>query len=369
MAHQGGVVTQSLTQISQGSALNSHADAAQIAHIWLTMPSKTEQHINLPIRSASDERTTRTATERPGRPLPGPTTHAGDRQPAADHPGKQAAARRTADQTGNSKSSPVAVDPNEYSQLQSPLFGKLPAELRLLVWEHALIPKEGIDRPTVAVSLLETCRRAYDETNMMLFQQNQVRAHLLRSPLPGTKEHWTRLLSPAKQAATHLNLYVQPGASTSWGWNLLRWTKLADFRPATLQLTIWFTSGIGWWNHYSKDILKSVTAMRGIQNCILEFRTERDRFPEFDKRIQELQEKVIKLADKTTLVWDGHPPEYLEGSRVMMDNAFGRPNSLPEKQQPRWIPCQDPEKDGEREMLAIILRWQAAPAVLDGPSS
>ncbi|EKG20478.1 hypothetical protein MPH_02201 [Macrophomina phaseolina MS6] len=368
MAHHGSVVTQSLTQIGQGGRRDNHPDAAQIARIWLNMPGKTEKLVELPMRAAGDEKT-RTATERPGRPLAGPTTPAVDRRPAADHPGKQAAARRVADQTRHSKSSPVTVDPNAYYQLESPLFGKLPAELRVLIWEFALTPKADIDRPTVAVSLLESCRRAYDETKLMLYQQNQVRAHLLQSPLPGNKEHWTRLLSPAQQALTHLNLYIQPGASNSWGWNLLRWTKLADFRPATLQLTIWFTSSISWWNHYSKDILKSVSAMRGIKTCILEFRTERDRYSEFDKRIQELQEKEIKLADRSTLIWDGCPPEYLEGSRVMMTNAFGRPTSLPDKQQPCWVACQDLEKGGEGEMLAIILRWQVAPLSPGGPSS
>lgn len=375
MAHQSGVVTQSLTQISERSNLNSLHDAAQIARIWMNMPNNTERPTHLSSRarepSASDDipcpSNTKSA-EQLGETLPGPTP-AGDRQPAADHT-ERAAVSRLNDQLQSCKLSPAAVDRNVYSQLQSPLFGELPAELRVQIWEYALTPETKIDRPTVAVALRETCRRAYDETRLMVYRQNQVRAHLLKSPLPGEKHHWTRLLSPEQQAATHLNLYVQPGASQAYGWNLLRWTKQLNFHPGTLQLTIWFTSGIGWWNHYVKDILKSVQSMRGIKTCILEFRTARDRFPEFDKHIQELQEKEIKLADHNVLAWDGNTPEYLEGSRIMMDNAFGRPSRLTEEEQPRWVPCRDPQQKGEREMLAIVMKWQSKSGANNGlPSS
>ncbi|KAL1649119.1 hypothetical protein SLS58_001691 [Diplodia intermedia] len=270
--------------------------------------------------------------------------------------------------------SSAAVDPNQpasyrcYDQPQSPLFGKLPAELRLMVWEHALTPASAaIDRPAVAVGLLETCWRAYDETKLLVYERNQVRAHLLQSPLPGdAKVHWTRLLSAEQQARTHLNLYVQPGASSAWGWNLLRWTKKAGFQPATLQLTVWFTSGGNWWRHYVDDMFKSVRAMRGVRRYVFELRTERDRFAEFDKRVRELRARRIALADGSVLVGDGRPTEYFEGSRVMMDNVFGRPTRLSEEQQPRWIPCQDPEKDAEREMLATVLRWEVES---DGSSS
>ncbi|KAF9630399.1 hypothetical protein BFW01_g961 [Lasiodiplodia theobromae] len=326
MAPIGGVVTQSLTQTSErggGSKLNPHHhhDAAQIARIWMSMPARSDQQQAPLVAAARDE----CAEQRQGLAAGGP----------------------------------------------SPLFGKLPAELRLLVWEHALTPTPAIDRPTVAVSLLESCRRAYDETKLMVFERNQVRAHLLKSPPPppsnskttATDQHWTRFLSPAQQAATHLNLYVQPGASSSWGWNLVRWTKMAgDFAPHTLQLTLWFTSSGGWWAHHMSDIFKNISSLRRpIRAFVLEFRTERDRFAEFDKRVQELRDRRIVLSDgaKTALIWDGEQPKYFEGSRVMMDSAFGRPTWLPEDEQPRWVSCLDPEKEGEREMLATVIRWEA----------
>lgn len=369
MAHQGGVVTQSLTQISERGNLNNLDDAAHIARIWLNMPNNNNSSdrprpIHLPVRNraAADGKKEETPAEQPDQ-QEGPTSE--------EHHGRLPAADQTRTVIPADQDLAAADDRNvmAYSQLQSPLFGKLPAELRVQVWEHALTPAARIDRPTVAVGVLETCRRAYDETKLLLYRRNQVRAHLLKSPLPGNKQqqqHWTRLLSPAQQAATHLNLYVQPATSNAYGWNLLRWTKQLDFHPGTLQLTIWFTSSIGWWNYYVKDIFKNLGSMRGIKRCVLEFRTVRDRFLEFDKHIQELREKDIRLVDGSTLVWDGHAPEYWEGSRVIMDNAFGRPTHLPEAEQPRWIPCQDPEQAAKREMLAIVVKWKSV--VVDGPS-
>lgn len=386
MAPIGGVVTQSLTQTSErgggGSKLNPHHhhDAAQIARIWMSMPARSDQQQAPLVAAARDE----SAEQRQGLAAGGPVspaaagpTRARDRRPAAADQTQPSNAQTTGGITCSaSTAAPAGIaraDPNDhklYDQLQSPLFGKLPAELRLLVWEHALTPTPAIDRPTVAVALLESCRRAYDETKLMVFERNQVRAHLLKSPPPPPKtttgpqdQHWTRFLSPAQQAATHLNLYVQPGASSSWGWNLVRWTKLAgDFAPHTLQLTLWFTSSGGWWAHHMSDIFKSIRSLRRpVRAFVLEFRTERDRFAEFDKRVQELRDRRIVLSDeaKTALVWDGEQPKYFEGSRVMMDSAFGRPTWLPEDEQPRWVSCLDPEKEGEREMLATVIRWEA----------
>ncbi|KAF4546219.1 uncharacterized protein LTHEOB_4216 [Lasiodiplodia theobromae] len=385
MAPIGGVVTQSLTQTSElsgGSKLNPHHhhDAAQIARIWMSMPARSDQQQAPLVAAARDE----SAEQRQGLAAGGPVSPAGagptrarDRRPAAadqTQPSAQTSITCSANTAAAAPAGIARADPNDhklYDQLQSPLFGKLPAELRLLVWEHALTPTAAIDRPTVAVSLLESCRRAYDETKLMVFERNQVRAHLLKSPPPppsnskttATDQHWTRFLSPAQQAATHLNLYVQPGASSSWGWNLVRWTKMAgDFAPHTLQLTLWFTSSGGWWAHHMSDIFKNISSLRRpIRAFVLEFRTERDRFAEFDKRVQELRDRRIVLSDerKTALVWDGEQPKYFEGSRVMMDSAFGRPTWLPEDEQPRWVSCLDPEKEGEREMLATVIRWEA----------
>ncbi|KAI1463298.1 uncharacterized protein F4812DRAFT_250668 [Daldinia caldariorum] len=76
------------------------------------------------------------------------------------------------------------------SQLQSPLFGRLPRELRDLVWRYALTRYEDIDclydiqrtyaRPgqaapqRVAVELLETCRAVYIEAYLTPFQVNPI---------------------------------------------------------------------------------------------------------------------------------------------------------------------------------------------------
>ncbi|KAL1619791.1 hypothetical protein SLS54_006387 [Diplodia seriata] len=367
--HGGGVVTQSVPHHRH------HHDAAQIARIWMSGPparSDQQQQSNQQEQQAVD--TKKRPAEEQDEPVKGPT-RAGDRRPQAGDQTRQPPCAAQA--AVNNQESAASDDPNQpssyrcYDQPQSPLFGKLPAELRLMVWEHALTPaSQAIDRPAVAVALLETCRRAYDETKLLVYERNQVRAHLLHSPLPGDskdKVHWTRLLSAEQQARTHLNLYVQPGASSAWGWNLLRWTKKAGagggggggFAPATLQLTVWFTSGAGWWRHHVDDIFGSVRAMRGVRRFVFELRTERDRFKEFDKRVQELRARRVALADGTVLVADAaRPIEYREGSRVMMDNVFGRPSRLPEDQQLRWIPCRDPEKDAEREMLATVLRWE-----------
>ncbi|KAI1476851.1 hypothetical protein F4774DRAFT_420480 [Daldinia eschscholtzii] len=76
------------------------------------------------------------------------------------------------------------------SQLQSPLFGKLPRELRDLVWRYSLTRYEDLDnlydiqkryaRPgqaaplRVAVQLLETCRAIYVEAYLTPFQVNPI---------------------------------------------------------------------------------------------------------------------------------------------------------------------------------------------------
>ncbi|OJD30442.1 uncharacterized protein BKCO1_6000019 [Diplodia corticola] len=423
MAHQlittrgggGGIVTQSLPQAP-------HQDAAQIARIWMSgvppparsdqqQPQPPQRELELvapPWKQEEDGAEEPVKKAHPG----GPTSAGLDRRPAAADQTQppcaaaqaqaqaqaQAADGRNNNHDGGDDdgSAVCAADPNEqqlqqrYSQLQSPLFGQLPAELRLQVWRHALTPAADIDRPAVAVGLLETCRRAYDETKLLVYELNQIRAHLLQSPLPpsssstantktrcttsSSPSHWTRLLSPQQQRRTHLNLYVQPGASSAWGWNLLRWTKLAGFAPATLQLTVWFASGANWWRHHVDDMVKSVRAMRGLRRCVFEVRVELARFfaEGFEERLRELRARRIVLADGSVLVSGGRggggegggddaaPLEYREGSRVMMDNVFGRPASLREEEQPRWVPCRDPKKGAEREMLATVIRWEAA---------
>lgn len=100
-----------------------------------------------------------------------------------------AAARRKADRL------PLAVqildNPSSVNlQQNSPLFGKLPAELRELIWDYALTGYEDLDllypldkpyarpgqaAPTrVAVELLLTCRAVYLEAFLVPFQVNPI---------------------------------------------------------------------------------------------------------------------------------------------------------------------------------------------------
>lgn len=76
------------------------------------------------------------------------------------------------------------------SQLQSPLFGKLPRELRDLIWRFSLTRYEDLDRLydirkpyarpgqaaplRVAVQLLRTCRAVYVEAFLTPFQVNPI---------------------------------------------------------------------------------------------------------------------------------------------------------------------------------------------------
>ncbi|KAI1801909.1 hypothetical protein F4811DRAFT_555407 [Daldinia bambusicola] len=118
--------------------------------------------------------------------------------------------KKTLDGTAQTPRAPVPIDPVRLkteqrvplaseilerlesvdSQLQSPLFGKLPGELRVLVWRYALTRYEDIDhlydiqrpyaRPgqaaplRVAVQLLETCRAVYIEAYLIPFQVNPI---------------------------------------------------------------------------------------------------------------------------------------------------------------------------------------------------
>lgn len=252
----------------------------------------------------------------------------------------------------------VGIDVDEYEavgkfadQEASPLFSKLPRELRDLIWAYVTAPFEDPTRtfdPTAYycrpghtaclktdTAVLRTCRRIWLEANAMPMLQAEHSFYYNRAAPDSRNPQWmAKLTDLNRQNFGHLHLFVQmylierlldqPGSLR--GFFLHTPVKPGDFQPRMLHVTIRHTD-FWYWEHDAplkvKDewvqALLNSPDLRSTETLMLELETldyKVDQLAPIVEHIRnfESEEKETHLVDgrptKTKFVLAGEPKTY-----------------------------------------------------------
>ncbi|KAH7064819.1 hypothetical protein B0J12DRAFT_734231 [Macrophomina phaseolina] len=152
----------------------------------------------------------------------------------------------------------LAINPsNALSQRQSPLWSKLPPELRNYIFNLAVSQHLDLSRPYPANSwyyrpgythafrvytdLLATCRLAYWETNAIPLSTATLPVWEDRGPPAAPKWRFAELTARNTALLNHVHFFVR---RPNGHW----YTPLPQFRPKRITITIRHTSWYGWPN-------------------------------------------------------------------------------------------------------------------------
>ncbi|KAF2110396.1 hypothetical protein BDV96DRAFT_651041 [Lophiotrema nucula] len=225
-------------------------------------------------------------------------------------------------------SSKTAVDTNSaHNQLQSPLFGKLPAEIRNEIFELALQEYEDPERPyekdtyytrpgftgrkRIDVALMQTCKLAYAEARMVPFKSLELSFYLGNSSrVPGeyrrngpprrgagsdchealgnehlSMEQWSAI----KHVHIFPQLYAFNGASIA-----SRFGNRKDFKPSVVTITIRYADWWYWENNRKLELMNlrthTITWPDSVEKIVMEFETREGKRKELEHIIKEIMD-------------------------------------------------------------------------------
>lgn len=237
-------------------------------------------------------------------------------------------------------------------QAASPFFTIIPAEIRIQIFEYALLGYPDSTKPYsqhsfwyrpgythargIATSLLLTCRRVYLETDLLPLQLNE---HVVwgveRSRIPPNTTCYllnNRLKTSQKSAIQYVHLFVQQFWLEDWKDQWLTFSKSwPDGFPKRLRITIrhtdwWYNllgensplaldpkrkgrAQVGEWISAKEPFEKGSWGQRfnnlkGLEKLELELETVESKRPELDASVDKAPSWKFPLGDGNVLVMD-----------------------------------------------------------------
>ena len=222
-------------------------------------------------------------------------------------------------------------------QEASPLFSKLPRELRDLIWEFATAPFEDeteefettayyyrpghTARLKTDIAVLQTCRRAFLEANTLPMLQAEHSYYYHRAAPDGRDPAWmAKLTEHNRRNFGHLRLFAQmytiEGLNANTGCLRDKFLKTpvvpGDFQPRMLHVTIRHTD---WWNWESEQplylqdgwvrALLNSPDLRNTQTLKLELETLDYKIDQLNPILERI--KSFESEEKETHLINGKP--------------------------------------------------------------
>lgn len=218
---------------------------------------------------------------------------------------------------------------NSHGQLQSPLFGVLPPELRNEIFSLVCTQYEDRRRPfpdnafyyrpghtaykRVDTALLLTCRRIYYETKALPLRLATIEIYYPkhRGPPGFVMPNLSRYTRKNIDDFQHVHFFIQECWLRSHIINF--WTNIPAFRPKKLTFTIRYSDWSNWEGGEGPRLdlngIKDSLLPEGLEDLFMEFETSQNHQDELDRLVTRIAQIEFNSRDARTFSTVGSSPQ------------------------------------------------------------